>query len=343
MKIIKPLILISILLSSMFFLSKNESLESTFYLFQIIIGILLFFTCLIGVLKMKKNSLSSELWSRTLTFWWMSAIFLLTVNIDYRLTFLPLALLACFSCFELNNLFPTDSKNIKRFQYVLLGIIPILCLYVSYFSFLSIASVGITVVLPILLISHDKIDDHGRNFILLSNYFLFCVIGFSHFYFLLKVGTSLFVAILFLTQLRDLISYWLGKLSMKLIQNHSHKKIIYRIVMLRVAGNVSPNKTWFVGILSTVLLAGFSFKLQSVYEESGGLNHFSEYHSLALGILIGISGLYGDLYFSYLKRISGVKDSGSTLPGGEGALDRVDGLLLTVPLVYIYLVTFNLI
>jgi phosphatidate cytidylyltransferase len=100
--------------------------------------------------------------------------------------------------------------------------------------------------------------------------------------------------------------------------------------------SVSPSKTWAgaFGGLSAGIISGLLF---SYLFRLGAF-------PLQAGLLAGalsVCGQVGDLVESMLKRNAGVKDSGRILPGHGGLLDRVDGVLFAVPLLYLYLSWFT--
>ena len=63
-------------------------------------------------------------------------------------------------------------------------------------------------------------------------------------------------------------------------------------------------------------------------------------HGIILGLLAGALGQAGDLGESLLKRSTGVKDSGAIVPGHGGILDRVDALLVTSAVTFLYSIWF---
>jgi phosphatidate cytidylyltransferase len=64
--------------------------------------------------------------------------------------------------------------------------------------------------------------------------------------------------------------------------------------------------------------------------------------TLPCSFLIAVAGQVGDLFESALKRASSVKDSGRILPGHGGMLDRIDGLLFAIPVLYAYLLAVGI-
>jgi phosphatidate cytidylyltransferase len=99
--------------------------------------------------------------------------------------------------------------------------------------------------------------------------------------------------------------------------------------------HISPQKTWegFFGALALSLCASLAlYKLMP-----GHLSALTWTHATVLGLLLGFAAVIGDLAESIVKRSTGVKDSGNLLPGIGGALDLIDSLLFTAPLMFFYL------
>jgi phosphatidate cytidylyltransferase len=98
---------------------------------------------------------------------------------------------------------------------------------------------------------------------------------------------------------------------------------------------ISPGKTWegtIIGVIGAIGV-GFLLNLNYTYEQG--------FVWPCIALLVGIFGTIGDLVESMLKRLAGVKDSGSLMPGHGGALDRFDSLIFVTPFVYAFLVLLN--
>ena len=100
--------------------------------------------------------------------------------------------------------------------------------------------------------------------------------------------------------------------------------------------HISPKKTWegFVGALVFSSAREPWVCSGSCRSSSPCLNCDARHRPRAV---LGFAAVIGDLAESIVKRSTGVKDSGNFLPGIGGALDLVDSLLFTAPLLFFYL------
>ncbi len=95
---------------------------------------------------------------------------------------------------------------------------------------------------------------------------------------------------------------------------------------------ISPGKTWegaIGGVVCSVIAAIWFLHILHL--------HQINLRVLALVLTLSVAGQIGDLVESMLKRNHGIKDSGSILPGHGGILDRIDGLLFAIPILFAYI------
>jgi phosphatidate cytidylyltransferase len=97
---------------------------------------------------------------------------------------------------------------------------------------------------------------------------------------------------------------------------------------------VSPKKTW-EGTIGGIILAVLTMCLFAYLTQNLSLTH-----TAVIAALASISGTYGDLFESKLKRMAAVKDSGQIMPGHGGFLDRFDSLLFAATVVWFYVEIF---
>ncbi len=96
---------------------------------------------------------------------------------------------------------------------------------------------------------------------------------------------------------------------------------------------ISPNKT-VSGSLGSLFLSTFPiylFNFQTIID----LNFVISLTNISFCLFISIVSQLGDLLISYFKRLNKVKDTGKILPGHGGLLDRIDGIIFVIPLVYL--------
>lgn len=105
----------------------------------------------------------------------------------------------------------------------------------------------------------------------------------------------------------------------------------------KLAPAISPKKSWwgFWGGIVMAMIGGLVLYLV-------GMMSYPLVHCVALGALVAVTGVCGDLFESVWKRRFGVKDSGNCIPGHGGMLDRFDSSLFAIPSVFVYLVLSGL-
>ena len=135
------------------------------------------------------------------------------------------------------------------------------------------------------------------------------------------------------------------------LANDAHYRPILLLVFLAVEANdifaflsgktfggpklvpkTSPNKTTGGSLgavlLTTLLVIGIGAPIFRG-TPMGGVTHLA-----ILGVLISVTGQFGDLMLSSIKRDLGIKDMGASIPGHGGLLDRFDSLILVSPVVF---------
>ena len=152
---------------------------------------------------------------------------------------------------------------------------------------------------------HDFITFSFSNLIIISFFSLIEILLMSN-------GLNLFLYLVLLISSMDVFAYLGGKLlgNIKIIPKISNGKTV---------------EGTLIGLISTVFI---SFMIK-------GLINLDILSSLLLGFVIGILSFFGDMFESFVKRKTGIKDSGKLIPGHGGLMDRFDGYILVLPFFYI--------
>lgn len=121
--------------------------------------------------------------------------------------------------------------------------------------------------------------------------------------------------------------------------NDTMAYIVGSFIGRRPLSSISPKKTWEGTIGGAVLCVGvMAWLFPLIFYKTIGISYVTLIGPIAL--IAAVTGTFGDLLESKLKRMAGVKDSGSIMPGHGGFLDRFDSLLLAIPFVWLYIRLF---
>jgi phosphatidate cytidylyltransferase len=260
---------------------------------------------------------------RTKSWWLMAVIFVAATILHPIITFISLGLLSFVALRELSSI----SKNVRsadrrtliwcflaipvQYYFAYIGQYGLFLTFIPIFMFLWI---------PFMLVINGDIDDIGKSMSVLPTQLMLTVFGLSHLAFLVALpeidgfnagGRSLLLFIVFITEMNDVFQFTWGKLFGK-----------YKILP-----KVSPNKTWegLIGGVLTTVIVGYFLKF---------LTPFTDIQIIIVCFTIAIAGFIGDVVLSAVKRDIGIKDTGESIPGHGGILDRIDSLALTGPLFF---------
>lgn len=93
----------------------------------------------------------------------------------------------------------------------------------------------------------------------------------------------------------------------------------------KLAPQISPSKTW-EGVAGSVVFSALAGILLAVF-----LLGTTWWVGLILGVALALAGTLGDLVESLIKRDAGIKDMSNFLPGHGGVMDRLDSMLVAIP------------
>ncbi len=326
-------------------LYKNGDV-SMLALMGVIVGLLLFFSMVWRVMQWRESLMAEEIRDRTLTWWWMVAVFLLALSTHKIVSFVFLGFL-CFAAlreyFSMLSMADTNDKAELSFAdrlpvffcYAAIPVVIYVCYIEWYNLFVILIPVYLFLLMPILLILQNRAKGTMKSLGVLSLGLMFFVHNLGHCLFMINMGAIVLLFCFTLTEVRDLLSFWVGK-GLAVLAEKMADSQVKRALELRIAPDVSPKKTWSAGILSALIIAALALLFVPILPvfPDGRITYL---YCAFVGFSIGILGLFGDLAFSMVKRDAGVKDSGTALPGHGGIIDRVDSLVFTIP------VTFHLI
>jgi phosphatidate cytidylyltransferase len=266
-------------------------------------------------------ALRAELTARIRTWWWITAAVTAAVVLGSWTSILLIAALSFVAFRELNSVVPA-----RQADRVILGLaylaIPVQYVWVAM-GWYPMFSIFVPVYACTLVTAAAVLAGETRGFIRASATvqwaMLLTVYNLSHLGFLAVLplthtapagGPGLLLFVLLVVQLNDVAQFVWGRC----------------LGGRRIIPAVSPGKTWagfLGGLLTSIAVSVLLAPL---------LTPFAPGAAAALGSVLAVCGFLGDVTLSAVKRDLGLKDTGTSLKGHGGILDRADSLTLAAPI-----------
>lgn len=299
-----------------------DSAHILYYCLGAIFGVLIFATVTVLILRKcqpQRNWL--ELQQRVTSWWIIICLFSLAMLSPKWLALTFFGFLSFLSLKEFLTLAPTRRSDSMPLLWMYAAI-PVQYIWAGmswYGMFIIFIPIFVFLFLPIRMVMVGDTKGFLHSASVMHWGMMTTVFALSHVAYLLtlpgpdpQAGVLLVIFLVVLTELNDIAQYIWGK----------------SLGKIKIIAKVSPNKTLAGlsgGALTTTLLAAILGPI---------LTPMDWRYSLGAGMLIGLSGFFGDVVMSAIKRDFGVKDSGKLLPGHGGILDRLDSLIYTAPLFF---------
>jgi len=337
-KILIPILAISISFLIMIYKGSFSMLPVAF----VVLCLLIFFTLLSKILALNKSASAEEITKRTISWWWMVAIFMISVATYRIIVFCFLGFLCFFTLREYFSMVPEykqeGSKGIisDNLPQLICYFAILLSAYLAYIRwyglYIILVPVYVFLLMPIIFVLQNRTEGCIRRLGFISIGLMFFVFNLGHSFFMVNLGISILVYCFLLTEARDVLAYWTGK-TLHLLEFRHKENFILKVLNTKIAKNINPQKTWGAGLIAAVLISGISLLFVPIFPEfpKGKITYL---FASVLGLSIGLLGLAGDLVFSMIKRDIGIKDTGSILPGHGGLIDRVNSLVFTIPITF---------
>lgn len=280
---------------------------------------------LMGLLKPQVDLTQVRL--RIKSWWVMATVFLLALALDRTISLVFMGFVSFLALKEYLSIVPTRRAD-RRVLLLAYASIPIQFYWIGvdwYGMFIIFVPVYMFLFLPIGMIVVGETKGFLRAAGTLHWGLMTTVFSISHLAYLLVLrplpgfaagGGGLVLFLVVLTQLNDVAQFIAGKS----FGRHA------------ITPSISPNKTvegLLGGVLFTLVAAWFAAPILTPLQGS---------QVVAAALIISISGFIGDVTISAIKRDLQIKDSGSTIPGHGGVLDRVDSLTYTAPLFFHFII-----